>query len=115
MAPPTDLPQLAALLQKAELFVGCDTGPLHLAAAMQTTCVGLYGPTRPQDSGAYGQHHFAIQNRYHGGTCRERRNATNEAMRTIEVEQVLEACQRALASRRLASRNVDTGETRNVA
>jgi heptosyltransferase-3 len=37
----------AALLQKAVLFVGHDSGPLHLAAAMQVRCVGLYGNRNP--------------------------------------------------------------------
>ncbi len=101
LAPRTDLQQLAAMLALGNLFVGCDTGPLHLAAAMGTPCVGLYGPTRPQDSGAYGTHHFAIQNKYHAGTSRERRNASNMAMATITVDQVVDSCCRALAANRL--------------
>lgn len=101
LAPKTDLQQLAALCSAGDLFIGCDTGPLHLAAAMGTVCIGMYGPTRPQDSGAYGTHHFAIQNKYHAGTSRERRNASNQAMATITVPQVLDACCRALAANRL--------------
>ncbi len=99
LAPRTSLPQLAALLARSSLFVGCDTGPLHLAASVGTTCVGLYGPTRPQDSGAWGPQHYALQNRYHSGTCRERRNAGNQAMQTIAVDEVVEACGRAMAAR----------------
>lgn len=102
LAPKTDLQQLASLLQRSELFIGCDTGPLHLAAAVGTVCVGLYGPTRPQDSGAYGRQHYALQNEYQSGTSRQRRNSTNQAMRTISVTQVLDACCRALAAARLS-------------
>lgn len=96
MAPPTSLPELAALLKLADLFVGCDTGPLHMAAACGTVCVGLYGPTRPQDSGAWGPGHFALQTRYQAGTCRQRRSAQNQAMREIDVAWVVDACLKAL-------------------
>ena len=92
MGPRTNLTQLAALLQRARLFVGCDTGPLHLAATVGTACVGLHGPTRPQDSGAYGAQHVSVQAWYQAGTSRQRRQGPNEAMRDITVEQVVKAC-----------------------
>jgi ADP-heptose:LPS heptosyltransferase len=46
-APPTSLMTLAALLRGARLFVGGDTGPLHLACGVGCPVVGLYGPTDP--------------------------------------------------------------------
>jgi lipopolysaccharide heptosyltransferase I len=55
MAPKTSLRELAAVLRDAELVVGGDTGPLHLAAALGTPLVGLYGPTNPRRNGPYGQ------------------------------------------------------------
>jgi lipopolysaccharide heptosyltransferase I len=55
LAPPTDLRQLAALLRDAVLVVGGDTGPLHLAAAIGTRVVGLYGPTSVRRNGPFGQ------------------------------------------------------------
>ena len=45
VAPPTSLDELAALLRRASVLVAGDTGPLHMAAALGTPCVGLYGPT----------------------------------------------------------------------
>ncbi len=96
MAPATRLPELAALLARAAIFVGCDTGPLHIAAAAGTVCVGLYGPTRPGDSGAYGAVHVAIQARYQAGSCRQRRAAPNDAMRDIHVPEVIAGCRLAL-------------------
>ena len=95
-APDTTLPQLAALLRRASLFVGSDTGPLHLAAAVGTTCVSMYGPTRPADCGPYGSQHIALQSYYQGGTARERRRGSNDAMQAISVEQVSEACGKVL-------------------
>lgn len=55
LAPSTSLRELAFLLQAARVVVGGDTGPLHLAAALGTKCVGLYGPTDPRRNGPYGQ------------------------------------------------------------
>ena len=55
LAPPTTLRELARLLRDAQLVIGGDTGPLHLAAALGTPVVGLYGPTNPQRNGPYGQ------------------------------------------------------------
>jgi ADP-heptose:LPS heptosyltransferase len=42
-----DLPDLAALLSMAKLFIGIDSGPLHLAQTVGTPLVGLFGPTDP--------------------------------------------------------------------
>jgi len=97
LAPVTSLPELATLLRRARLFLGSDTGPLHLASAVGTTCVGLHGTTRYQDSGAYGPQHISIQDHYQAGTSRARRRASNDAMRAIEVDRVVKACEEVLA------------------
>ena len=55
LAPSTNLRELAALLRSAQVVIGGDTGPLHLAAALGTKVVGLYGPTDPRRNGPYGQ------------------------------------------------------------
>lgn len=55
LAPPTTLRELARVLRDASVVVGADTGPLHLAAALGTPVVGLYGPTNPARNGPYGQ------------------------------------------------------------
>ena len=43
-----DLPALAATLKSARLYVGADTGPTHLAAALGVPTIALFGPTDPQ-------------------------------------------------------------------
>lgn len=48
MAPPTTLKELAYLLSRCTLYVGNDSGPMHLAAAMGCAVVGLFGPTDPR-------------------------------------------------------------------
>ena len=45
--------QLIALTRRASLFVGGDTGPMHLAAALDVPVVALFGPTRPERNGPY--------------------------------------------------------------
>jgi ADP-heptose:LPS heptosyltransferase len=50
----TSLLQLAALARRARLFVGCDTGPMHLAAAAGARVVALFGPADPARTGPYG-------------------------------------------------------------
>ena len=97
LAPPTTLRELAAVLRRARLFVGSDTGPLHLAGAVGTRCVGLYGTTHPDASGPYGDRHRVVQAYFqHYETSRQRRRATNDAMRAITSEQVFQCCQEML-------------------
>jgi len=54
LAPPTDLPTLAALTRKARLFIGGDSGPLHLACAVGCQVLGVYGPTDPRVNRPWG-------------------------------------------------------------
>lgn len=50
-----DLPTLGAIYSLADAFLGCDTGPTHLAAAVGTPTVALFGPTRPDVWGPRGR------------------------------------------------------------
>lgn len=54
LAGSTSIPQLAAILDRVDLFVSGDSGPLHLASSLGTPVVGIYGPTDPTLSGPYG-------------------------------------------------------------
>ena len=55
LAPQTNLRELARVLRDASVVIGGDTGPLHLAAALERPVIGLYGPTNPARNGPYGQ------------------------------------------------------------
>ena len=99
LAPNTSLPDLAALARRACLFIGSDTGPMHIAAAVGTPCVGIYGPTDPAECGPYGPGHRTVQAYLQTGTNRERRNAPNTAMQAVTAEQVTAACKELLRSR----------------
>jgi len=61
LAPPTDLDELTALLRRCSVMVAGDTGPLHLAAAVGTPCLGLFGPTRAERNGPYGPRNRGLQ------------------------------------------------------
>jgi ADP-heptose:LPS heptosyltransferase len=50
----TSLPVLAAVLGRAAVFIGVDSGVMHLASAMETPVVGLYGPSDPSQTGPQG-------------------------------------------------------------
>ena len=94
LAPDTDLHHLAAMIETSDLFISGDTGPLHMSVAVGTPTIGLYGATRPGDSGPYGQ--IALQKEYEAGSRRHRRSADNRAMRAIRVEHVCEAIEELL-------------------
>ena len=49
-----DLPGLAALIRMALLFIGNDSAPMHIASAVGTPVVGLFGPTFPEQTGPLG-------------------------------------------------------------
>lgn len=101
LAPDTDLHHLGALIETADLFISGDTGPLHMAVAVGTETIGLYGATKPGDSGPYG--HTAIQKSYHEGTRTQRRRADNSAMRAITVDDVCEVIDHIEERRQMAA------------
>jgi len=96
LAPPTSMTELAALCRRAALFVGSDTGPMHLAVAVGTPTVSLHGPSRAEWCGAYGAENIRLQVRYEEGSSLERRRADDSAMRAIGVDMVASACERLL-------------------
>ncbi len=99
LAPATSLQELAALSSAALFYIGSDTGPAHIAAAVGTPCVGLFGTTRPELSGAYGSGHIHLQAYYQEGSSKQRRKAENHAMQAITAAAVCQACDQVLQQR----------------
>jgi heptosyltransferase I len=54
--------ELIALTRRAKLFIGGDTGPLHLAAALHVPVVAIFGPTDPARNGPYGTRCIVLRN-----------------------------------------------------
>ncbi len=93
---PTDVPQLMALLGRASLVVTGDTGPLHLAVALGTPVVGLYGPTDPARNGPFCDADIVVRNAQAGETTYKRGSEYSPAMLSISVGQVVAAAERRL-------------------
>jgi heptosyltransferase-1 len=87
----TSLKTLAALYEKSGLVISTDTGPMHLAAAVGTPVVALFGPTAPWRTGPYGGGHQVVRAGLECSPCFKRQCATKECMERISVQQVLEA------------------------
>ncbi len=91
----TDLPAAAALLERFSLFVSTDTGPLHMAAALGVPLIGLYGPTRYDQTRPFPVMPTAVVLRKDlpcqpcYGTPRQKTCTENICMRSIRVEDVL--------------------------
>jgi lipopolysaccharide heptosyltransferase I len=57
---PSTIKQFVALARRARIFIGGDTGPLHIAAACGTPIVGIYGPTSPERNGPFQNEDIAV-------------------------------------------------------
>jgi lipopolysaccharide heptosyltransferase I len=92
------LRQLAALVKRAKVLVSGDTGPLHLAAALGTPVVGLYGPTDPARNGPYGPRSIGVvlHHREKATITYKHEERASPALLAITVEEVLAAVKQAL-------------------
>ncbi len=93
------LPETAACLSRARLFVGNDSGLMHMAAAAGTATLGLFGPTDERIYGPWGDRARSI----HAGEAADEnargtlRHATESLMGALEVDAVIEAAEALLA------------------
>ncbi len=93
------LRHLAALISMCDVYIGNDTGPMHIAAAVGTPVVALFGSTNHIRSGPYGDSHTVLQSGINLGCnpCHPGRRpggcgaGSCEVIARITVEQVLEA------------------------
>jgi ADP-heptose:LPS heptosyltransferase len=98
VAPRTTLTELAEVARRAKLFLASDTGPLHIAAAMGTACIGLFGPTWGDEAGPYGSKNVSIQSPKLPGPRNRMRSGDNTTMMAIEVDEVSTVCSRVLTA-----------------
>lgn len=90
--------ELTALTRRARLFVGGDTGPLHLAAAVGVPTVGLYGPTDPARTGPFGEKCIAIRHPESRTTFSHHREI-EQGLLKITVEETVSAARYLLGQR----------------
>jgi ADP-heptose:LPS heptosyltransferase len=95
----TDVAEMVALLAHAGLCVANDSGPLHVAAALGTTVLGLYGPTDPATVGPYGQPTHVVRSPLPRPSTSYRR-ADRACIDAIPLPEVLSKLDAILASRK---------------
>jgi len=91
VAPATSLQDLGELCRLVRVVVSGDTGPLHLAAAVGTPCVGLFGPVPASRNGPHGPQHVCVEPPPALRPPWEDRKTDTLAMLGIDVEQVAAA------------------------
>jgi len=100
-----DLRQVAALISRCNLYVGNDTGPMHIATAVGTSVVAIFGPTDYRRSGPYGSQNTVVRSNNDLGCspCHPGRNPGGcgvgkcQAMKLVTVEYVREAVEDVLS------------------
>jgi len=92
---PSSVVQFIALARRARLFLGGDTGPMHLAAAVGTPLVAIHGPSDPARNGPFNQADIALYN--HAPINHTRRNPNTDYIEGIPVERVAAAIEERLA------------------
>ncbi|GCE06177.1 lipopolysaccharide heptosyltransferase II [Dictyobacter aurantiacus] len=97
MAGKTSLRQLAGLLQRADILVTGDSGPMHIACAVGSKVIAIHGPTDPAMSGPVSPHATVLRDPIWCSPCYKARGApadcrffTTQCMKNIPPEQVLQ-------------------------
>lgn len=102
VAPETSLQDLGECCRLARLLISGDTGPLHLAAAVGTPCVGLFGPVPASRNGPYGTGHTCIEPPAALRPSWDDRKTDTVSMSGIDVERVVAAAESIMARSRAA-------------
>jgi heptosyltransferase I len=92
------LTQLIALTRRARLFIGGDTGPMHLAAALGVPVVGIFGPTDPVRNGPFGTRSIVLRSPA-SDTSYSHVSRPDDGMLEIGSGQVVTAAQQLLGER----------------
>ncbi|HWZ83455.1 MAG TPA: glycosyltransferase family 9 protein [Terriglobales bacterium] len=90
--------ELIALTRRARLFVGGDTGPMHLAAALQVPVVAIFGPTNPARNGPFGTASIVLRSAS-SMTSHARHREPEKGLLEISPEEVIAAARKLLGSR----------------
>jgi len=96
LAGKTTLKMLAAVFETADLVISTDTGPMHVAAAIGTPVVAVFGPTAPWRTGPFGSGHHVIRADIACSPCFKRKCETIACMKEISVDRVFTAAYKLL-------------------
>ncbi|MGM0382677.1 MAG: lipopolysaccharide heptosyltransferase II [Thermodesulfobacteriota bacterium] len=99
LAGKSSLKELAYLYQKCSVVISTDTGPMHVAAAMNSPVViGIFGPTSPNKTGPYGSKHRVIRASLECSPCFKKKCDDMSCMKEITVDMVFNAVKEVLTS-----------------
>lgn len=100
------LKQLAALIARSTLFLGVDSAPMHIASAVKTPVVALFGPSGEQTWGPWGEGHLVVKKDLPCRPCgRDGCNGSkrSDCLEAISFEEVMTAVEKQLSSRAVPS------------
>lgn len=92
LGPNTNLRELAEALRECEFLISSDTAALQMASALDTPCVGLFGPTWADEVGPYNNLHQSVQSSLTHASVKSIRRDDASAMQAISVDEVVAAC-----------------------
>jgi heptosyltransferase-1 len=92
------LTRLIAMTRRARLFIGGDTGPMHLSAALGVPVVGIFGPTNPARNGPFGTRNIVLRSSS-SATSYKHVAELDSGLLDISSEQVVAASRRLLKER----------------
>jgi lipopolysaccharide heptosyltransferase II len=96
LAGQTNLKELCYLLKEATLFVGVDSGVMHLASSFDIPVVGIFGPTDPFYVGPQNRRSRVVREKMECSPCYLKGCDERPCMKNLEVQRVLEACEELL-------------------
>jgi heptosyltransferase-2 len=98
----TNLLELTALVERCGLFVTNDTGPMHVAAALDRPTVAVFGSTDPITTRPFGSNHIVVRHEIECSPCLKRECPLrhHHCMERLTVNEVYDACQRMLKKAR---------------
>lgn len=91
---------LSALIRKCRIFIGNNSGPLHIAAALRIPSVSTMGPTDPVRWRPLGSDQIVLKGNAPCDSCRRGSRGTHECMKDITAAMVLASAERLLNSQR---------------
>ncbi len=95
LLPPTSIHEMIEVIRQCDLLVAGDTGPLHIAAAVGTRTVGIFGPSEVERNGPYGEGQLAVRNEIECLECWKHTCGPphdRRCMTELSVEHVHKAC-----------------------
>jgi len=103
LLPPTTVLEAAAFFKQCDAVIANDSGPMHIAVAVGTPTLAIFGPTNPYAQGPYGEQHEWVRNEKLDCLCCNLLNCPiqHRCMTELPVEQVVKAMERLMQKNRI--------------